>query len=180
MINDPILIHDWHVVAPVSALGEKKILPARVLSEDIVIWQAGDELFAWKDLCLHRGTRLSLGEIQEGDKLMCPYHGWTYNTEGRCVHMPAHPNQTPSPKAVVTTYHVKVQYDLIWVCLGEPSTTFLTLKNGMMTSIAKYYVDPMNSKRRVRAWSRTSWMSPISHSFMSIFSVRANIPKSPL
>jgi phenylpropionate dioxygenase-like ring-hydroxylating dioxygenase large terminal subunit len=121
MIHDPVLVNDWHAVAPVKHLeANNNILPARVLGEDIVIWRSNDKLMVWKDLCLHRGTRLSLGEIQEGDKLMCPYHGWTYNTDGQCVLMPAHPEQVPPAKARVTTYHVTIAYDFIWVCFDEP------------------------------------------------------------
>ncbi len=119
MIHDPVLVNDWHVVAPLSALGATGIITARLLDEPIVIWRTGARLMAWQDLCLHRGTRLSLGEIQ-GDCLMCPYHGWTYDVNGQCVAMPAHPDQQPSPKARVQTYHVQTKYDLIWVCPGQP------------------------------------------------------------
>ena len=94
---------------------------ARLLGEDIVIWKAGEEIRAWKDLCVHRGTRLSLGEVLEGDRLQCPYHGWTYDAEGQCVSIPAHPEQKPPTKARAFTYHATVAYDFVWVCLGEPA-----------------------------------------------------------
>jgi len=122
MIQDPILLNDWHAVMPVSQLEEENgVAGARVMGEDIVIWKAGDQILAWKDLCIHRGTRLSLGEIRDGDKLMCPYHGWTYNTEGKCVQIPAHPEQKPPKKAQAFTYHANVKYDMVWVCFGEPA-----------------------------------------------------------
>jgi phenylpropionate dioxygenase-like ring-hydroxylating dioxygenase large terminal subunit len=57
----------------------------------------------------------------EGDCLVCPYHGWHYNREGRCVHIPAHPEQTPPAKARTKVYLVTERYGLIWVCLGEPT-----------------------------------------------------------
>jgi len=121
MIEDPILQHDWLAVVPTRTLEQQHIIAARVLGEDIVIWRTTDgTVHAWKDLCIHRGTKLSLGEIRDGNRLMCPYHGWTYNTSGQCVHMPAHPNQTPPAKAMVTTYKVCVHMDFVWVCLGEP------------------------------------------------------------
>ena len=120
MIDDPVLLHDWHAVLPLQELDEKGVVGARLLGEDIVIWRAGDRVLAWQDLCLHRGTRLSLGEVQHGGQLMCPYHGWTYNADGQCVHMPAHPEQTPSPRARVRQYHACVHFDFVWVCLGDP------------------------------------------------------------
>lgn len=120
MIDDPVLLNDWHAVVPAQQLDGAGVVGARLLGEDIVIWRAGDEVLAWQDLCLHRGTRLSLGEVQDGERLMCPYHGWTYDAGGRCVLMPAHPDQTPSPRAVVRRYHACLHFDFVWVCLGEP------------------------------------------------------------
>ena len=120
MIDDPVLLHDWHAVLPLKELDEKGVVGVRLLGEDIVIWRAGDQVLAWQDLCLHRGTRLSLGEVQHGEQLMCPYHGWTYNAGGQCVYMPAHPDQTPSPRARVLQYHACVHFEFVWVCLGEP------------------------------------------------------------
>ena len=119
MINDPILINDWHAVIPVKQLDAEGVVRARLLEEDIVIWCAGDQVMAWKDLCIHRGSRLSLGEIQ-GDTLMCAYHGWTYDQTGQCVRIPAHPDQTPPAKARVTTFQACIAYDFVWVCLGTP------------------------------------------------------------
>jgi phenylpropionate dioxygenase-like ring-hydroxylating dioxygenase large terminal subunit len=120
MINDPVLVNDWHPVATVEELNGQNILAAELLAEDIVLWRANGQTLAWQDLCIHRGTRLSLGQVVEGDQLECPYHGWTYNTAGKCVRIPAHPEQTPPQKARVKTYRVIERYGLIWVSLGDP------------------------------------------------------------
>ncbi len=121
MIDDPVLIHDWQAVARSEDLPQNGVRPARLLEEDLVLWRLNGEVSAWKDLCLHRGTRLSLGSVED-DLLVCPYHGWTYNWEGQCVRMPAHPDQKPSPRARLRQYHAREKYGLIWVCLGEPDT----------------------------------------------------------
>jgi phenylpropionate dioxygenase-like ring-hydroxylating dioxygenase large terminal subunit len=117
---DPVLVHDWHPIAPVESLADGQVQSARLLGEDLVIWRVGGQLMAWQDLCLHRGTRLSKGWVA-GERLVCPYHGWEYNTAGRCAHIPAHPDQIPPTKAVVKPYHVREAYGLIWVALGEPA-----------------------------------------------------------
>ena len=122
MIDDPILLHDWHAVLPVAELeARNKVAGARLLGEDIVIWRAGEQIRAWKDLCVHRGTRLSLGEVLADDTLQCPYHGWTYDADGNCVRIPAHPEQKPPRKARTFTYRTAIAYDMVWVCLGEPA-----------------------------------------------------------
>lgn len=120
MISDPILINDWHPVASLNQLAGQNLLAVRLLGEDLVLWKTADRILAWQDLCIHRGTRLSLGEIVAENQLQCPYHGWTYNAEGRCVLIPAHPEQIPPEKARVKTYHAQEKYGLLWVCLGQP------------------------------------------------------------
>ncbi len=120
MIEDPVLLNDWHPVAKSSDLPEASILGARLLGEDLVAWRVQGEARVWQDLCVHRGTRLSLGHL-EGDLLQCAYHGWTYDGTGNCVKIPAHPEQKPPPKARVRTYLCQEKYGLIWACLGEPT-----------------------------------------------------------
>lgn len=119
MLNDPVLINDWHVVAHVSDIEEGKPLAVRLLEEDIVLWRVGNNIHAWRDICLHRGTKLSLGKI-ENCTIICPYHGWTYNEDGQCVRFPAHPLQTPPSTAHAIVYQVREKYDWIWVTLGNP------------------------------------------------------------
>jgi phenylpropionate dioxygenase-like ring-hydroxylating dioxygenase large terminal subunit len=119
MIDDPVLLHDWHPVAHITDLDRAQPLGVRLLGEDIVIWRAGDQVLAWQDLCIHRGTRLSLGAVL-GETLECAYHGWTYDRAGHCIHIPAHPDQPPPTKARVRTYQARVAYDLVWVALSQP------------------------------------------------------------
>ena len=120
MIQDSVLLNDWHPVARSSDVPEASIHPARLLGEDLVIWRMNGEVKVWQDLCVHRGTKLTLGHLR-GDLLECAYHGWTYDGEGNCVKIPAHPEQKPPPKAKVRTYHCRESYGLIWACLGEPA-----------------------------------------------------------
>jgi phenylpropionate dioxygenase-like ring-hydroxylating dioxygenase large terminal subunit len=119
MLNDPVLLNDWHVVAYAPDLQEGKPMAVRLLEEDLVLWRVGEHILAWRDLCLHRGTRLSLGKV-EGETLVCPYHGWTYNTEGQCIRFPAHPNQKPPATARAKVYRAQERYNWIWVTLGNP------------------------------------------------------------
>jgi phenylpropionate dioxygenase-like ring-hydroxylating dioxygenase large terminal subunit len=126
MIDDPVLLNDWHAVARTEELASGGPLGARLLGEDIVLWRSGDGWFAWRDLCVHRGTRLSLGRVVDGAALECPYHGWTYGTDGRCILMPAHPEQKPPAKARVDVYRTAIKHGVVWVNLGRAATAVPT------------------------------------------------------
>src|SRR5712671_4109823 len=118
MIDDPILLHDWHVVAQAAEVADKP-RAVRLLDHELVLWRNADGLHAWHDLCLHRGARLSGGRVAN-DCLACPYHGWEYNGSGRCVRIPAHPDQPPPTRAQTTVYPVQEKYGLVWASLGRP------------------------------------------------------------
>jgi phenylpropionate dioxygenase-like ring-hydroxylating dioxygenase large terminal subunit len=133
MIDDPVLVDDWHPVARVEDLAGGGPIAARILGEDIVLWRAGESYFAWRDLCVHRGTRLSLGHVVGGDRLECAYHGWTYGPDGRCVHIPAHPAQVPPARACVVTYQARSRHGVVWATIGSGASgipTFDLLEDG--------------------------------------------------
>lgn len=121
MVNDVFLKNDWHVVARSQDLQQGKVLKARLLGEDLVLWRSGDQAKAWQDRCPHRGASLARGWVED-DTLVCPYHGFAFNNSGHCVHVPAHPDQPPPKRsrACVQTFHVQERYGFVWVCLGTP------------------------------------------------------------
>lgn len=120
MIDDPVILNDWYVIGRSSDLKEGGILAARLFDENLVLWRLDGEVIVWRDRCAHRGTRLSLGQIKDG-QLACPYHGWRYDKGGVCTHIPAQPNTQPPAKARATAYRATEAYGFIWASLGEPT-----------------------------------------------------------
>jgi phenylpropionate dioxygenase-like ring-hydroxylating dioxygenase large terminal subunit len=122
-LADPLLLNEWFAVAWTTSLPQFKLQPVRILGQDVVLWRSAGGVHAWKDLCIHRGAKLSLGRIfqsKNGECVACPYHGWEYNSAGACVRIPAHPDQVPPTRAHVESYSVREKYGLIWICLGNP------------------------------------------------------------
>jgi len=118
--HDGVLLNDWHVVAASTDIGPGELVPLTLFERDLVAWRDADgKVHVWNDLCLHRGARLSKGFIQN-DKVVCPYHGWNYDSSAQCVLMPAAPHEKPMRKARATAHQIVEKYDLVWVCLGTP------------------------------------------------------------
>jgi phenylpropionate dioxygenase-like ring-hydroxylating dioxygenase large terminal subunit len=119
-MDDPVLLDDWHPVAASVRLSIGTPVPARLLDRELVLWRSNDgSAHAWRDLCPHRGTRLSIGHIED-DQLICAYHGWRFAHSGRCTHFPALPEVTPPAHACANTYRIEERFGLIWVCIGNP------------------------------------------------------------
>ncbi len=122
MVKDKVLINDWHAVILAEDLPPGKIFTVRVLGEDIVVWRTNsNQVGAGEDRCPHRGTSFARGWVKD-DNILCPYHGFAFNTSGQCVYTPFQPEAPPSKlsRACFKAYQVKERYGLIWVCLGTP------------------------------------------------------------
>ena len=125
----PTLAGYWHPVAASDEVGER---PSRVtlLGQDLVVFRHKDGVSVFDDVCIHRGTALSLGWITEG-RLTCPYHGWQYDQTGACVRIPSLPEGAPIPrKACATVRRSEEAYGVVWVALDEPCAPLPSFPNG--------------------------------------------------
>lgn len=110
----------WHPVASSQALRAGENTRATLLlAQPLALWRsASGQVQAWEDRCPHRGVALSLGRIQ-GDRLACAYHGWQYAAQdGRCVAIPAMPQQPVPGKVCVRTYGALERQGMVWVNLA--------------------------------------------------------------
>jgi len=115
-----VISRDWHPVAAAAALQPDALMATRLLGEELVLWRTDDGVRAFADRCPHRGTRLSIGQICDG-QLTCRYHGWRFGGDGRCTQVPAQPRQPALAYAALQRYRATERHGLIWVSLGEPA-----------------------------------------------------------
>ena len=116
------LIRCWHPVAYSHELTNGP-RAATLVGEAVVVWRTSDgRAHAMRDLCIHRGTALSLGWVAD-DCLVCPYHAWHYDATGACVRIPQSANATIPVKARTPVFQCQERYGLVWVCLdtGQPA-----------------------------------------------------------
>ncbi|MGN7386318.1 Rieske 2Fe-2S domain-containing protein [Sporosarcina sp. SAFN-015] len=114
MVEDQVLLEDWIVACRSTDVKEKPI-QVILMGERLAIFRNSKGVHAFKDLCIHRGAALSLGEVKN-DCLVCPYHAWEYDDSGACVHIPQLPEGRAIPKkAKASSYSCIEKYGLIWV-----------------------------------------------------------------
>lgn len=118
-MDDAVLLNDWHPVAATDALLPGHIAAAQLLGAELALWRdSAGEVHAWEDRCPHRGTRFTVGHVDE-DSLVCRYHGWRFKADGACSYIPAQP-AAPLPGRGATVFQARERYGLIWACLGTP------------------------------------------------------------
>lgn len=109
----------WYVAADGAKLTSKP-LARKILGEPIVLFRdATGKAAVLADRCPHRNVQLSGGCVVDG-KLRCPYHGWEFNGEGACVHIPSLAGNDAIPSnAKAPTYPVVEQDGYVWVWIGD-------------------------------------------------------------
>ncbi len=115
-----MLINNWYVAAAASDVRCDKPLKVRMLACDFVLFRdANSTAVCLSDVCCHRGASLGKGEMREYN-VVCPYHGWEFDRDGRCTLMPALGPDISVPKRVrVDTYPTQEKYGWVWVFLGD-------------------------------------------------------------
>jgi phthalate 4,5-dioxygenase oxygenase subunit len=87
----PVALVDEFDPALDARMAHRPVKAVRALGQDLVLFK--DAAGAWGLLdrdCPHRGADLSFGR-HEGDGLRCPFHGWKFAADGRCLDTPAEP-----------------------------------------------------------------------------------------
>lgn len=111
-----VLSQYWYPVARADEVHDKPIA-VKLLDVDLVVYRANGKAVVARDLCLHRGVPLSMGWVED-EKIVCPYHGFSYAPDGQCVSIPAHPGAKISPRLCLTVYPAVERYGLIWTSLS--------------------------------------------------------------
>uniref|UniRef100_F3Y662 Predicted Rieske-[2Fe-2s]-domain protein n=1 Tax=Stigmatella aurantiaca TaxID=41 RepID=F3Y662_STIAU len=101
----------WHPVIPSKELKDKP-LAVTVAGKQIALFRTADgNVGALEDRCPHRRMKLSVGKV-EGDRLVCPYHGWSIDRTGE-VRAPIHNNEPM--RSCATHYSATEQHGAIWI-----------------------------------------------------------------
>src|SRR5688500_13809838 len=82
----------------------------------VVRLRPGAEVTAFPARCPHRLVPLAAGTVSDG-RLQCPFHGWRFDAEGRCVDIPSMGTTgTPPPRAdLPMPWAVEERHGWVWL-----------------------------------------------------------------
>ncbi|MDB5999344.1 MAG: putative 3-chlorobenzoate-3,4-dioxygenase oxygenase [Rhizobacter sp.] len=119
----------------------------------------GEELLAFRDgtgavgivqaQCAHRNAPLFFGKVEERG-IRCAYHGWLYDTQGKCQEIPSDATHTLCQKMSIRAYTVKEKADIAWIYMGD----------GVPPELPKFpWIDLPRSQRLATVWlQETNWV----------------------
>lgn len=117
--------NQWYVILQSKELKKGKTLGVLRMGERMVLWRdSRGQVVCQADLCPHRFAALSIGCIK-GDTIQCPFHGFEYDTNGRCTYVPANGRSAEVPKNLqVQTYPCREAHEYIYIWWGEPRAEY--------------------------------------------------------
>ncbi len=124
-----------------SELPEPDGNPVRVklLGEELVAFRdSGGRIGLLRHHCPHRGASLFYGRNEAGG-LRCVYHGWKFDSQGRCLDMPSEPADSDFRNSVrAIAYPTHERGGIVWAYLGArtPPPELPRLEGNMLASSA--------------------------------------------
>ena len=105
----------WYAVTQRDNLTTKP-MKVTIHGQDYVLYRDEKGMVCAGDAyCPHRGCDLSLGTV-EGAELICPFHGWRFDRDGRCTRVPANRGVWDVPKnAARATYEACEKAEWVWL-----------------------------------------------------------------
>jgi 5,5'-dehydrodivanillate O-demethylase len=130
----------WWPICGVSRLEDEKVVPVRLLGEDLVLYLSpGRQPGLVSRRCPHRGADLVHG-IPEENGLRCAYHGWMFDSRGLRTEAPFEDTMYPGfcerKKLAIPAYPTRTLGGMVWAYLGPlpapelPDWEFFHWENG--------------------------------------------------
>ena len=114
----------WYPVAYLQDLDPARPTSFTLLEQDLVLWldRTTGCWRAFLDVCPHRLVPLSDGRLNASGELECPYHGWTFNGEGRCTAIPqAGEGSSIGERSHCRSFATASGQGLLFVFSGDPA-----------------------------------------------------------
>jgi phenylpropionate dioxygenase-like ring-hydroxylating dioxygenase large terminal subunit len=122
-------LQQWYPLSPLADLDPNRPTPVTLLGLRLVIWKpkSSETYQVFLDQCSHRLAPLSEGRVDEKTgNLMCSYHGWQFDAQGICTHIPQAEDAELVTKNqqnfCVVSLPVRQENDLLWVWADAKST----------------------------------------------------------
>lgn len=160
--TERLFAHQWHCAGRVARLAEPGDWFLRTIADEslIVMRDRSGEVRAFFNICRHRGTRLCQGESgQFSETIQCPYHAWTYATDGRLIGAPHMQDVEGFDKKNYPLHSAAVALweGFIFVSIAEDPMPFETAWAPLIGRLARYNLPHLVLGYKVRYEVAANW-----------------------
>ena len=111
----------WYYALPGEQLKPGAMVAKKFLGEPVLLARTRQgKVFALRDICPHRAVPLSCGRF-DGNEVECCYHGWRFDSNGRCTDIPAlmEDQELDFSRFRVKQYPVRELQGNIWIYMAD-------------------------------------------------------------
>jgi Rieske 2Fe-2S family protein len=128
-------------------------------SDSVLIVRDDDmNLRAFHNVCRHRGSRLCQEHQGSLGNIVCPYHQWTYDLEGRLIHADHMGESFLREQHGLKKVHLRNLEGLIFICLAdEPPADFDEMASRMRPYLAPHRLDECKVAAQVEIVEEGNW-----------------------
>ncbi len=95
----------------------------------VIVVRGSDGVFrAFHNSCRHRGSRICSSAKGSAPKLVCPYHQWTYDLDGKLLWARDMGPDFDASKHGLKPVHANVAAGMVFICLADVAPDFAPLK----------------------------------------------------
>jgi Rieske 2Fe-2S family protein len=135
-----IVNRNWILAGHVSQwldAGDFRVL--NVGRESAIIVRGTDaELRGFANVCRHRGSLVCLEASGHAQKFVCPYHGWTYDINGKLVAARDMPDSFEKNAHGLNSISVDVIHGLVFVCFSDSPPSLQDCKHDFAAPMAMF------------------------------------------
>jgi phenylpropionate dioxygenase-like ring-hydroxylating dioxygenase large terminal subunit len=113
-----------------------------ILNESIIIIRGNNgEVYAHYNTCTHRGSIICQGSKGNAAKLICPYHQWVFDKDGRLLNARMMPDDFCKEHHNLHSVNVQVAEGLIFICMAKVAPDFSNIKQSLEPYLKPYQLN---------------------------------------
>lgn len=123
----------------------------------VIVRGADGQIRAFHNVCRHRGQRLCAKTTGTTTKLVCPYHQWTYETDGRLLWARDMGPEFDASKHGLKPVHCDSAAGMVFVCLAETAPDFAPVKAEADRYSAPHRMDELKVAHQSTIVEKGNW-----------------------
>ena len=136
-----IFRREWHCVGREDELDEHgKFVTLEIADEPVFAIRDKESIRAFANICRHRLARILEGRGQAG-RLVCPYHAWTYGTDGQLLSAPYKRDGFDPSTCALPQLRVEIWRGWVYVTLNPDAAPLAPRLEALDGEMANYRME---------------------------------------
>jgi len=123
----------------------------------IIVRGEDDEIHALLNVCRHRGSRVTTEKSGCSRRLTCPYHGWTYNLDGKLIAAAHMQDDFDKSDYALKKVNHREYLGMIFINFSDEPNSFDILENDLTQYLAPFRLDQARVAHRQSYRINSNW-----------------------